>query len=106
MLEKMQKTAKARQGRSLLLHLMLHWDKSPTEGEEIAEESNPSAKGASHLAERSRLHPALGGFWGLAAPGTMALLEPPPFAASSGTLRGKTKGSNYQLRMSGCAQTI
>lgn len=45
-LEKMHKTAKARQERSLLLYLMIRWDKSPREGVEIAEERNPSAKGA------------------------------------------------------------
>lgn len=42
----MQKTAKARQERSLLLHAMLQWDKIPMEGMEIAEERNPSAKEA------------------------------------------------------------
>lgn len=52
-LEKMQKTAKARQERSLLFQLMLLWDKGLT-GEETAEARNPSAKGA----ERLILHPA------------------------------------------------
>lgn len=84
---KTQKTAKARHERTLVLHIMLHWDRSPTEGMEI-QKKNSSAK-------RTQLYPAVGECWGLAAPrtvpGNMAWLEPSPFAASSSRLGGKPR---------------
>lgn len=98
----MQKTAKARQERSLLLQLMLHWDKGQIEGVETAEARNPSANGALDWAEGLILHPVAGGWWGLEHRGSLLEIQQDLKSVSSSCiLTGKTNGSDYQLLISG-----
>lgn len=99
-LEKMQKTTKAQQERSLLFQLMLHWDKGLTEWRQQRKET--LSKRSTGLSREINTAPSSGRMMGWQHPGSLlGTQQDLNFASSSCTLTGKTSGSDYQLLISG-----